>query len=376
MFAITRNQRIRRDFIKEVRKIHKEHFGLSDTDAAEQNQTWSDWLVLKKREWRDLRSLSEDVDIDVSFRARALTILLVPYVGLEPFAWPKNESSLTNSHFMLDKIAFKELPEQLLQFVFKLLPACMKIAYDANPESESKVSHTLFFYRHLVQIALEVLPEEDSFAETLFNLWQPLDPIVYWNMETCSGYDALGSLLRASVPDTFKRRADQMMRDIVIAELNGETEVRAEHEHAGRQYMDLVQMILYSDEFPYEIELFASQVEFLIGLDLKGETSFNNWHVHQILGLLSGDQNKDLRRHFSNHVVLGDHTGFAQFKVYNVETMRGACMMLGEFGDEDLELGDNLRSLIQEAEARFAQEREAAAEVQANSDAVKERMRA
>lgn len=57
MFVITRNQSVRHDFMKAVRSLHREHFGLSEHDIVRHNTAWRGWLDLKNQELRDLCSI-------------------------------------------------------------------------------------------------------------------------------------------------------------------------------------------------------------------------------------------------------------------------------------------------------------------------------
>lgn len=378
MIAITRNQRVRRDFVKAVRSLHREHFNLSDDDIARHNTAWRGWLDLKNQEPRDLHSMLTDDQYADAHKGRALSILIAPKFGILPFDWEYERDSLRNYTFMLNDFDFSKLNDRLKQFLFRLLPICMKVAQAADMEKDRETRATMFFYRPLVTFALSILDEEDPLATELFELWQPLDPVVFRNMDDASGYDRVSGMLRAKIPVSWKWKTHERMKQIILAELSGEAEPRAEHEEARAGYLEVIQLGFYSDNgFPYETELFAAQVEFLIGEGKQqGKRGFQDHHAQKILDLLAGGNHLELRRRYVRNAILGDHGEYGSFGIYDQERMRTAQQMLDEAEAGDEELRTKLLGLMEEGRARIVERQSTKAEETAKSDAVLSQMSA
>ena len=378
MIAITHDQRVRRDFVKAVRKLHKEHFGLSDDDIARHNTAWQGWLDLKNQEPRDLRSMLTDDQFADAHKGRALSILIAPKFGILPFDWEHERSTLRNYTFMLNDFDFSKLNNKLKQFLFRLLPICMKVAQVADMEKDRETRATMFFYRPLVTFALGILDEDGPLATELFELWQPLDPVVFWNMDDASGYDRVSGMLRAKIPVSWKWKTHERMKQIILAELSGKAELRADHEEARAGYLEVIQLGFYSDDgFPYEIELFIAQVEFLIGEgDQPGKRGFLDYHAQKILDLLAGEEHLGLRRRYVRNAILGDHGEHGSFGVYDRERLQTAQNMLDEAEEGDEELRTKLFNLMEEGRARIAERESAKAEETAQSNTVLSQMSA
>ncbi len=361
MIAITRDQRVRRDSGEAVRKLHKEHFNLNVADIARQNTAWQGWLDLKNQELRDLRSMLTDDRFADAHKGRALSILIAPKFGILPFDWKYECDSLRNYTFMLDDFNFSELNDSLKQFLFRMLPICMKVAQAADMEKDRETRATMFFYRPLVIFALTVLEEEDPLATELFELWQPLDPVVFSSMDDASGYDCVSGMLRAKIPVSWKWKTHERMKQIILAELSGEAKPRAKHEEARSRYLEMIQLEFYSGNgFPYETELFAAQVEFLIGEgDLPGKRGFNDYHAQKVLDLLASDVYLHLRRQYVRNAILGDHGEYGTFGIYDQERLQTAQNMLDEAEEGDEELRTKLLSLMEEGRARIAERQSA-----------------
>jgi len=380
MYVITRNQRVRREFMKAVRSLHREHFGLSEHDIVRHNTAWRGWLDLKNQELRDLCSILTDDHFADAHKGRALSILIAPNSSLLPFDWEDGHDSLRDDTSMLDNFDFSKLNNSLKQFLFRLLPICMRVAQAANMERDRETMATMFFYRtlypRLVIFALSVLNEKDPLATELFELWQPLDPVVFRNMDDASGYDHVSRMLRAKIPITWKWKTHERMKRIILAELSGEAKPRAEHEEARSCYLEVIQLGFYSkDGFPYETELFATQVEFLIGEGcLPGKRGFRDYHAQQILHLLAGDEYLTLRRRYVRNAILGDHGKHESFGIYDQEQLQTAQSMLDEAEEGDKELRTKLLNLIEKGRARIA-ERQSAKETEVKKrDAVLSQM--
>jgi hypothetical protein len=306
-------ERTVQDFTAAAQTVYNQHFQLTRTDADQLNITWNDWLHLEKRTLADLIGLLNDPDNSAPTNGQALVALLSPSTSLSPFSWTGQYSRYNDLVWAFRKLKFAELSDNLQQLTFKLLPACLQAAYDAHALRHKEIEDNLPTYKDLVVFALEVLPEDDPLAEMLFNNWQPLDPVTYWNRYHQCGLGDFSALLKAPVPNSWKLQADKILQAIVGAEHEGRTYPKDEHLKASRQYLDLVQCILFEDTLPYELDQLALQIEFIVGLsDNNNVYNFHNEVVYIILELLTGGKYLELRRGFAQHVVSNQSEKFAQ----------------------------------------------------------------
>lgn len=373
MFAITKAERDRRRYVRSIRRLVTETFQLNDREISEQNRTWNEWLALKRQECRDLRELLKG-DVKEAFKARAIAILLAPRIKFAPFAWSDN-TSLNDYLFLSDKVVLKELSTQLRDFALALLEVNIDAAL--VPDADEDLRRTLFYYNRYILEALILLEEDDPRAADLFSRYQINDPVAFWNMDEASGYNPICNIFHnPDVPEKWKRLADEKVCEVIRAEQEGCTQPRNDWEKALSNYVNHIQLNFYGEQFPYSIELFASQVDFILGLpNIDGHEYFNSWHTARILRMLDGEDRKGLRYRFTRHVILEDRGEYGTFKAFSDDTMTGARMILEEFGDTDPELRTRLDAIIAEGEARMQENQEAAHEKQTQTDAVMAQMR-
>jgi hypothetical protein len=350
MFAMSAQKRERRDFIKAVRKLYKDTFSLDDKGFRKHNQVWEDWLQVKEKEPGNLIGLLNQVGINDAFKARALTILLLPKLSIKPFQWGEKYSAPDNNYtMMLSGFDFSVLSPELQRYMFEYLALCMQLAMDADLESETKVRETLYHYNRIVIFALGVLDKDEPSALKLFSLWQPLSPTVYCNMDTASGYDEIFVMLHAKIPNIWKWKTHERMKKIILSEISGKTKPRADWEGARLGYHSAINRGFHSKKFPYDTYLFADQVEFLIGPGNEtGKEGFRDYYCKNIYHLLEGDEYLELRRRFARYMILGDHGEYFSFKIYGEEEMQVARQMLSEANENDQELKTELQRLIVE----------------------------
>lgn len=372
MFALTRIERARQQYIRDVRRLVNDIYHISPKEVGDKNATWQEWVTLARREWRDLRDLLNKADVSDAFKARALAILFAPRLDWAPFAWPvKQHGSYLDLWFHKEegRVTLTDLSPRLGDFALLLilLEIDSVLAYTKGHADEDMLQ-TFSSYNRLILQALAITPDGSMVAEELFKRYQLNDPVPYWNMDTASGYNPFGALMSANVPEKWKRLADEEMRTIVRAEQEGRATARESWEGALTSYADRIQLKLYDKTIPYGPNLFAEQIAFILGLPgLEGRRVFHTYHVYKILALLAG-QPYELRHRFARHVVLADHGSHGEFSAYSEDTLAAARSMREEFGNNDAELYTHLDTIIAAGEER-ARERQARARAKTSDEA-------
>ncbi|MCA9356792.1 hypothetical protein H6784_04805 [Candidatus Nomurabacteria bacterium] len=366
------------DFIKKARALHGLHFGHVDANINFPGQVWSKWCAFVKNENHALLELLTNKEINDTYKARALVVLLSPNISLSPFPWANNQASAKRKlNGLLRDFDFATLSRALQKFLFQLLPLCMKATPDADKESGHKADESVPTYHKAIIFALSVLAEDDPLAEELFQLWQPLDPVVYWNMDFASGYDQLRALLQARIPSSWKKKAHERMVRIILSENAGKTQPRADHEDARRCYLYQIELcIIGGRALPYAVDLLAEQVEFLIGPgDKPGARGIQVHTCKYFLNLLSEVKFLDLRRRFARYIVLGDHCEFGPFSVHHDDEMKMARQMLEEADEEDKEMKERLGFFITQGQTRLEKKRSNRTSRKAKNNAILSQMR-
>lgn len=308
-----------------------------------EDKVWEAWLNVEQREWRDLVALIKS-EVRDEFKMRAIAILLVPHFQFLPFTWWPNQGSLTNLLFLSDRpVKPSELPDNLREFERRLLTMYVEVAREYA--DDEKVHSALTYYNRYALDFLALLPEKSKEAEEMFGCYELRDPVVFCNMDNCSGYNPLYSVLNEEIPEKWKRVASIKMHNIIMEEQSGKKKPREDFEDALRWYVGQIQLPLFSDDgtIRYSAELFAFQVGFVLGLSVINERClFNDWNVGKILNILSGDQYRELRHRFARHVAFRTADPFF---VYDKNTNRAAKAMLAEFSD-DAELVSKLNEIV------------------------------
>ena len=357
---------------KDVLHIMAETLNISDSDIAKQDNVWDEWLALEKQECGDLAELLKSKVAD-AFKARALTILLAPEIRFVPFKWiGRGDSKDYDYLFFSDRIVLADLSPQLQEFVFRLLELNIDTVYGSDDEELLK---SAVYYNRFIIAGLEILDENDPRADRLFSRYCINDPVSFWNMDYASGYNPFYAILCAKVPEKWKKIADDKMREIIRAEKAGTAKPRREWEDALSNYAGHIQLGLYSEQFPYGTELLASQMDFIISLpNIEGKEYLGSWKIGQLLGMLKGDEYKDIRHRLARNVVFtnrGEHDGF---RVYSEETMTAVLVMFDEFGGVDTELGKKLGEIIDQGKERELKRQSVVSEKKKQTDVVIEKM--
>lgn len=333
-----------------VLKLFVKTFNLTPENVSSQDIIWRQWLGLGRGGVREPNDLIEIANSDkaLAFRARAITILLLPDLRFSPFMWVDNSGIKGwNYLFLYKKINVSTFPDQLKRFIGELV--CLNVDAVTATDYNDKLYNSIFGYNKYILQMLAILSEKDHLAERLFNRYHMIDPVGYSGMEECSGYHPFEELMWAEVPETWKWLADKKMHEIVLSEVQGKTKPRHDWEDALSCYAGIVRYyVCVRDRFIYGIDLYISQITFLMNLKNAAKYSvIESRHLRKTLELLDGEVNRELRHRVSRYVVLDTrNTAYHNFWVHDEETRLGAQMVLDEFGDEDTELQERLVLLL------------------------------
>lgn len=170
-------------------------------------------------------------------------------------------------------------------------------------------------------------------------------------MDEVSGYNPFNNLLHAKIDEKWKKLADDRMRAIITDEVNGKRTPRFDWEEALSQYASIIQFQLYG-KIHYSLELFASQIQFIVNNAQHKTGLIACYHVIQLFKLLSDDKYKKLRRAIARYALLEEvESDYSRFRIYSEETRQAADQILEEFGD-DAELVAKIAELEVEREKK------------------------
>jgi len=332
----------------------------------EEDKVWKKWVDYKRREKRDLVDLLS-TEVKDGFKKRALFLLIVPSADFNPVYWKEEVGMFNRSDFL------KNLSPELLNCAVELVIEFCKALSPLHDDRTKYITEggpgititvpvpdkyhdALYFYNDciLTLLSLVFLPEQ---AEKIFPLFSLRDISTYEGMEEVSGYHPFQKLLYSKeISESWKKAADDAMREVVLNELNGKTKPREKWEEAWEWYANIINSQLYGGKPTYSLKLLADQINFLLCHRRSNKKLVNAHNVLKMFKLFSNERCKYLRHQVSRFVVLESKDRFESFFVYDEETLQAANQMLEEFGDSDPELAKKVRSLIKKAEKRDAEE--------------------
>lgn len=322
-------------------RLKARFFGTEDENA------WTNWVNFKKQEWRDLYALIAS-DVRPSFKERAILVLLVPLWEWVPFYWRESGSDYK---YWCDRKFTKTLTPELAEYTADLVKDFYKAVMEMG--EPGKHSSALYFYNQCIIDLLPLLSEEK--ANELFGCYQLNDPVSFSGMDDSSGYNFFRYLMSSDIDIKWKRMADAQMRQIIRNEVAGESKPRADWEQAIRCYANIVELNLYGEKLPYDVEMFASQMDFII--DNAGDEKYcllQSYHLVKYFKLFSGEKYRELRRRITQYVIL--YKG-EDFRIYSDELMEASQMIMKEFGETELELATILKPAIENGKEELAERR-------------------
>ena len=327
---------------------------------AGDDKVWKQWVEYKRRDTRDLTELLKS-DVRDDFKRRAIFLLLVPAAEFNPIYWTEKVGKFYHS---LDFLNI--LTPDLLNYATDLIvefDVMIKPMHNDKPENHvqggcgvtvfmsvpDKYHNALYFYNNCIMLLLTLLSEEQ--CKRVFPLLSLRDISTYWNMDNASGYNPFQKLLCSNVDEQWKRQADATMRQIIKDELSNKIKPRKKWEDALKCYAEIIQLQLYGEKLPYNIELFSDQIKFLISEGHDGRELINEWHIPKIFQILSTDDYKEIRYLVAKFVVFNNKS---VFKVWSEDTLQGAKMMLDEFGQNDQKLAQRIQAAIDDYKKQSA----------------------
>ena len=246
---------------------------------------WDEWLSIRDRDAKDLFDILRRVPIRPGIKARALLILLVPYLDLLDFAWdePSRRTSdlLVTDSFRFHQIDFSRLSQDLLDFSVGVIEAIHPLL-EASPHVSTRFMDGYQHYLLELMVYLHEGPARDR-AYAKYNL---RTPIVGQNY----AYEPFSHLMaNPDIPAEIKAQADEAMRAIITAEESGKRLPISAFKRALTQYVWTITSLLEGDSgLKYDPSILASQMSFLLDLDAPGSFhTFTGEHLVKVLGNLS-----------------------------------------------------------------------------------------
>jgi hypothetical protein len=307
----------------------------------DENETWGEWHMLFCLTDRDLGSLVRGEYRD-TFKARAVAIMMTPKAAWMPFVWKGGEAIKQLRYEDIHTVLFADRTKPLTTFTLALLQHVIDIVLPTT-DHDSEMLHAYLAYNALILEALGMLAEDDPRAQALcerYQLTHTVSESILWEHNSRT---PLHDLLCAKIPEVWKQYTDTRMRDIICDKRNSPT-VRAQ---ASALYAKCVLTCHSGGHRPYSSDLLASQMAFILEhADLKSLHGHHGSYARHLLQWLSDDEYKDLRRRFVYALVIGNDKNAGVFCVKNPSAHQAAQDMLREFGPEDGQLRERLRTLI------------------------------
>jgi len=327
---------------------------------TDDDKTWKEWVDYKERETRDLIGLFGS-NVRDGFKRRAIFLLLVPEKELNPIYWTEEVGKFYSKPEFL-KVLNPDLlgyaTELIVEFCTMLKPAhCDKSKYYRSVGDgfniymtvPDKYHDALCFYNDCILLLLTILPEEQ--CERIFPLFSLRDISAYSDLESSSGYEPFRHLLYSKADEKWKKRADNVMRQVIENELAGRAKPRESWENALCRYADIIDSQSYGGSTNYSIDLYADQINFLVSNNHYGHKLISSWIIVRIFKILSADTYKQIRYRVARFMVFGNKE---EFRVWNDEILQCAETILSEFGQDDKGLAQRIQSAIEEGKKQSA----------------------
>ncbi len=236
--------------------------GFEDLFPKKDDDLWREW---SSSEGSSCTALLQST-ARIGFKARAATLLILPNLAWSPFYAGKDVADTVRYSFKTE-LDFRDLPPRIGEWALGVIECSTKIdPKDLEKDRERDWYRTHQDYLHQL---LDVLPPPA--AERAFERVDFLDPLPFSGMDFCSGYHPFGRLLRdRRVTETWKRRADGKMREVVLSEIEGRSAPRETWEAAPACYEDEITTQCFSTEgLYYSKDLFADQIAFLASREIE-----------------------------------------------------------------------------------------------------------
>lgn len=378
--------RVRRSYAAKVRKLTMKTFGLSDSEMVRQDKIWDRWCQERKMlegygdqlvnrqfdEYRALWELVNHPNVQESFKARILAILVVPWIKLSPFRYrsefPKGnylKGYWLGHHSYTLKV--KDFSPRLQGFIAQVLEYNFE-AFGWQSAGITKPSsyfsgECVEYYNKLILQVLEVLPEESDLALKLFERYR----LGYQTTPVLKGGDeAFCAMLKAPIPARFKERVDAERRAMILRALE-----HPDHVMVRESWQDLLQGYVHDvHEFlggapvkgEVQVAVFLSQIDWI--LRLSERTPFSRvWHYDSLMNIepwLFGHKNKELRYRFVRHLLSSEEgekslfLGGGRTRLHSDDDLRTIEFLIEDLGESDAELASKLRELRESYKARVA----------------------
>jgi len=315
--------------------------GISFNETA---SVWQEWLDDgKKASVSDLTKLLENKDMLDPYKARALFLLLVPDLTLNPFGWIKTSYSnyFGFGEFDLGKY---NLSDRVLLYVSDIVTTFYPNLKEdwKNAPSDSLTGILIAYNNYVVQllgllVAYSPVCKMPELKLKLFDILELNDIEPYTTEEGSSGYRPLADLLKNPLVELYiKEKAHMVMGDIILDEHAGKKAPRARHEDALVCYAGIISEIFgeYSISRSYDISLLVDQLQLIFAAAKHLNTPEYRSRLFPrpcVRGILATLASKDIKISvkFSKFVVGGRY-----FTIYDRKSLDAAEVMLRLLGEE------------------------------------------
>lgn len=348
---------------------------------TEEDKIWGQWVDYAHRGTEDLVKLLSS-NVRDSFKRRAIFLLLVPSADLNPVYW-KDEVG----KFYQNLDFLKTLTPNLLDYATELIVEFYELLRPSHRDKPKNIAgggggivvfmqipdkyHTaLCFYNNCILRLLALLPMERG--EKIFSLFSLRDISTFSDMEDSSGYNPFQNLLYSEVDETWKRRSDATMRQIIQNELTGKTQPREKWENALICYAEVIKLQTCGDGLDYSVGLFADQIQFLVSEEHFGSELLSSWEVPRIYKILSADIYKEIRYRVVKFLIFGNNR---EFSVLSDDTLIFAERILEEFGEDDQNLALKIQTSIDAGKEILAERQKEQSVIKQSEDDILNQMK-
>lgn len=288
---------------------------LNEERMREDESIWVEWAQRNNAEG-GLNILYGEVRD--AFKARAVVIHFVPCLYLAPFAvW----NSTSGRH----RPSLLGIPEHLLSLALDVIE--MGACYVQSDECQRGESNDI------IREALAILPEDDPRALRLFNLYHI--PSHFSESSSPSGF--FNFLADKKIPKKWKYLLDATMRKMVRTTLD-EGNLLSNYQYHMESYL--------CAGIPYGLELFASQVEFVLSMPYTRKP-FGLSYLSGIKKVFCDQKYQELRRKIAKKAA--QHPKIKLWMGFD-----DGDLFLEELGDEEPELWEKVADILKKQKEEVA----------------------
>ena len=304
---------------------------------GKEERIWKEFMDEQKSE-EELCQVLTNSEIDDFFRDRVIKILMTYDFASLPFK--VNVSVGMNN--MLSVLDVSKFPEDKVDVVAILLTRNIREIKGAKKYIGARGKYN--------QVILDLLPRLDSDRRCeVFDYFDIRDIDSYFDMDSCSGYGPLRSLLHTkNIDNYFRDLAIEKMHKVILSEFNKKSVPREDYEDAFTSYRSILNLILYGKNMEIDQAFFEKEIYFLLSIG-NGEAVAE----YSLQEMLSKIMSKETRRALIERQL--NCGGHYQFYIHGLETE----LLAERIRDEFPEFSDKITILMKAYYERLEKDKEA-----------------